>query len=42
MSDLFNFVSKYNDAINRSRDISKNRFQNFAPQMMQALGCIEQ
>ena len=34
MSDLFNFVSKYDDVIERSRDISKIRLQNFVHHMM--------
>ena len=34
MSDLFNYVSKYDDIIKRSRNISKNKRQNFVCHMM--------
>ena len=34
MSDLFNFVSKYNGVIERSRDIFKNVLLNFIHHMM--------
>ena len=34
MSDLFNFLSKCDDVIEISRDISKNRRHNFVRHMM--------
>ena len=34
MSDLFNFVSTYDDVIEGSREVSKNRLHNFVRHMM--------
>ena len=34
MSDLVNFVNKYDDVNKRSRDISKTGVQNFFPRIM--------
>ena len=39
MSDLFNFVRKYNDVIMGSRDISRNRLQNFLRHMIDYYTC---
>ena len=35
MSDLFNFLSKYDDVIEISRDVSKNRLLDFVHHMME-------